>query len=72
VTLFDKSNGKTNGTDLSQIVAQRGQPLGMVIEGSVSNGVEVRLDPGVSVEQIKVGTFVTLQGSDNRFFWCGN
>ena len=72
MTLFDKSNGnsngETNGTDLSQIVAQRGQPLGMVIEGSVSNGVEVRLDPGVSVEQIKVGTFVTLQGSDNRFF----
>ena len=72
MTLFDKSNGNSNGettgTDLSQIVAQRGQPLGMVIEGSVSNGVEVRLDPGVSVEQIKVGTFVTLQGSDNRFF----
>ena len=72
MTLFDKSNGnsngETNGTDLSQIVAQRGQPLGMVIEGSVFNGVEVRLDPGVSVEQIKVGTFVTLQGSDNRFF----
>ena len=68
MTLFDKSNGETNGTDLSQIVAQRGQPLGMVIDGSVSNGVEVRLDPGVSVEQIKVGTFVTLQGSDNRFF----
>ena len=49
MTLFDKSNGnsngETNGTDLSQIVAQRGQPLGMVIEGSVSNGVEVRLDP---------------------------
>ena len=72
MTLFDKSNGNSNGettgTDLSQIVAQLGQPLGMVIEGSVSNGVEVRLDPGVSVEQIKVGTFVTLQGSDNRFF----
>ena len=72
MTLFDKSNGnsngETNGTDLSQIVAQHGQPLGMVIEGSVSNGVEIRLDPGVSVEQIKVGTFVTLQGSDNRFF----
>lgn len=62
------SNPETNGVDTHQIVAQRGQPLGMVIEGSVSNGVEVRLDPGVSVEQIKVGTFVTLQGTDNRFF----
>ena len=45
-----------------------GLPLGMVIEGSVANGVEVKLDPGVSVEQIKVGTFVTLQGANNRFF----
>ena len=40
----------------------------MVIEGSVANGVEIRLDSDVSVEQIKVGTFVTLQGSNNRFF----
>ena len=45
-----------------------GLPLGMVIDGSVANGVEVKLDPGVSVEQIKVGTFVTLQGANNRFF----
>ena len=54
--------------DNSRITAVSGLPLGMVIEGSVSNGVEVRLDPGVSVEQIKVGTFVTLQGTNNRFF----
>ena len=51
-----------------RIDAVPGLPLGMVIEGSVANGVEVKLDPGVSVEQIKVGTFVTLQGANNRFF----
>ena len=51
-----------------QIDSVPGLPLGMVIEGSVTNGVEVKLDPGVSVEQIKVGTFVTLQGANNRFF----
>ena len=45
-----------------------GQLLGMVIEGSVTDGVEVRLDPGASVERVKVGTFVTIQGSENRFF----
>ena len=54
--------------DNGRITAVPGLPLGMVIEGSVANGVEVRLDPGVSVEQIKVGTFVTLQGTSNRFF----
>ena len=57
-----------NGAGKGRLAAQQGQPLGMVIEGSVANGVEIRLDPDVSVEQIKVGTFVTLQGSNNRFF----
>ncbi|MCH9018594.1 MAG: DUF87 domain-containing protein, partial [Chloroflexi bacterium] len=59
---------ETNGANRGQTAPEQGQPLGMVIEGSVSNGVEVRLDPGVSVEQVKVGTFVTLQGTNSRFF----
>ena len=76
MTLFDENNGdgsgesrwEGNGLSRGHIAPEGGQPLGMVIEGSVANGVEVRLDPGVSVEQIKVGTFVTLQGTNNRFF----
>ena len=59
---------ETNGAGGARLTSEQGQPLGMVIEGSVANGVEVRLDPGVSVEQVKVGTFVTLQGANNRFF----
>ena len=43
-------------------------PLGLVVEGSLGRGVEVRLDADASVEDIKVGTFVTIQGSRNRFF----
>ena len=43
-------------------------PLGLVVEGSLGRGVQVRLDAGESVEDIKVGTFVTIQGSKNRFF----
>ena len=43
-------------------------PLGLVVEGSLGRGVEVRLDAGASVEDIKVGTFVTIQGSRHRFF----
>ena len=42
--------------------------LGVVVEGSLTQGVEVRLDPGTSVENVKVGTFVTIQGSQYRFF----
>ena len=59
---------ETNGVSNDHVHPGQGQPLGMVIEGSVAKGVEVRLDPGVSVEQVKVGTFVTLQGTRNRFF----
>ncbi len=43
------------------------QPLGMVVSGSLSEGVKVRLDDGVSIEDIKVGTFVSIQGQRNRF-----
>ena len=43
-------------------------PLGLVVDGSLGQGVEVRLDPATSVEEVKVGTFVTLQGEKLRFF----
>ena len=39
-----------------------------MVEGSLTNGVDVRLDSGTSVEDIKVGAFVTIQGSRHRFF----
>ena len=42
-------------------------PLGMVVSGSLSEGVKVRLDDGVSIEDIKVGTFVSIQGQRSRF-----
>ena len=45
-----------------------GQRLGMVVAGSLNDGVEVRLDAGASVEEVKVGAFVTIQGERMRFF----
>ena len=45
-----------------------GRPLGMVVDGSLTRGVEIRLDPSESVEDVKVGTFVTVQGERFRFF----
>ncbi|MGP0128472.1 MAG: helicase HerA domain-containing protein [cyanobacterium endosymbiont of Rhopalodia musculus] len=44
------------------------QPLGSVIEGSLSQGLEVRLHPDVSVEQMRVGKFLVVQGIRSRFF----
>ncbi|HAC63150.1 MAG TPA: ATPase, partial [Cyanothece sp. UBA12306] len=44
------------------------QPLGSVIEGSLSQGLEVRLHPDISVEQMRVGKFLVVQGVRSRFF----
>ena len=42
--------------------------LGMVVAGSLTEGMEVRLDPNTSIEEIKVGVFVNIQGDRLRFF----
>ena len=42
--------------------------LGMVVAGSLTQGVEARLDPDASIEDVKVGVFVNVQGRDMRFF----
>ena len=44
------------------------QNLGMVVSGSLTEGMEVRLDSSTSIEDIKVGTFVSIQGQRMRFF----
>ena len=44
------------------------QTLGMVVSGSLTEGMVVRLDADRSIEEIKVGTFVNMQGQHMRFF----
>ena len=48
--------------------AENRTPLGLVVDGSLSQGIEVRLDPSASIEDIKVGAFVTIQGQHSTFF----
>ncbi|MDJ0588407.1 MAG: ATP-binding protein [Pleurocapsa sp. MO_226.B13] len=43
-------------------------PLGSVIQGSLTKGLEVRLHPDVSVEDMRVGKFLVVQGIRSRFF----
>ncbi len=47
-----------------------GQPLGSVIQGSLTEGLEVRLHPDISVEDMRVGKFLVVQGMRSRFFVC--
>ena len=44
------------------------QPLGSVVQGSLSQGLEVRLHPDVFVEDMRVGKFLVVQGMRSRFF----
>lgn len=44
------------------------KPLGSVIQGSLSDGLEVRLHPDISVEDMRVGKFLVVQGRRSRFF----
>ena len=47
-----------------------GRPIGTVVGGSLSEGVEIRLHPSgeTLIEDVKVGTFVTIRGQRYRFF----
>ncbi len=43
-------------------------PLGSVIEGSLTGGLEVRLHPDISVEDMRVGKFLVVRGRQYDFF----
>ena len=66
--IFDHLDHFDQGTSNGATPQGQGQYLGMVVEGSLSDGLSVRLAHGASVERVKVGTFVTIQGTENRFF----
>ena len=42
--------------------------LGFVISGALTKGVDVRLDGDISVEDLAVGRYVTIEGRKRRFF----
>ena len=44
------------------------QRLGRVISGSLSRGLEVRLDRQVTTEELAVGSYVVIRGQQKRFF----
>jgi hypothetical protein len=42
--------------------------LATITQGSLTQGLEARLNPGVSIEDLRVGKFIVVQGYRNRFF----
>lgn len=59
----------SNGRDRDGAAAAAA-PLGMVVGGSLTQGVEIRLSPAGErvIEDVKVGTFLTIEGRRYRFF----
>lgn len=51
-------------------LGQLGQPLGSVTQGSLTGGLEVRLHPDISVEDMRVGKFLVVQGMRSRFLYA--
>ncbi|MBI4187177.1 MAG: ATP-binding protein [Chloroflexi bacterium] len=49
-------------------MTQEDNRLGIVVSGSLSKGIEVRLDGAASVEDVVVGRYVTMEGQRRRFF----
>ena len=43
-------------------------PMGTVIQGSLSEGLEVRLNGDVAVETMRVGKFLVVRGRQTHFF----
>ncbi|MEO0407761.1 MAG: DUF87 domain-containing protein [Cyanobacteria bacterium P01_A01_bin.135] len=44
------------------------RPLGAVVQGSLSQGLDVRLHADVSIEDVRVGKFVVVRGKRSQFF----
>ena len=44
------------------------EEIGVVVGGSLTEGVEVRLNPDTDTENLRVGAFVRVQGNSSRFF----
>ena len=55
---------------LASGLADSGMPWGLVVGGSLAQGIDIRLLPSGEkvIEDIKVGVFLTIQGERYRFF----
>ena len=47
---------------------ENGSLMGYVVGGSVDKGIEIKLDPSSPIEDVRLGSYVTIQGRSQRFF----
>jgi DNA helicase HerA-like ATPase len=54
--------------DLDKFFGARIPRLGVVVGGSLSRGLDARLDPDTEIENLAVGRYVVVHGHSRRFF----
>ena len=52
--------------------AETGQRLGVVVGGSISRGLAIKIDPQTPIEELAVGRYVVVHGQASRFFCMVN
>jgi DNA helicase HerA-like ATPase len=57
-----------NTSEKLSVNEQARQRLGIIVAGSLEAGIDVKLDGKVSVEDMAVGRYVTIEGRKQRFF----
>lgn len=60
--------GKRSPGDLDRFFGARVPRLGVVVGGSLSKGLDARLDPDTDIEALAVGRYVVVHGHSRRFF----
>jgi hypothetical protein len=46
----------------------QGKRLGIVVGGSLTEGIDVKLDSATPIEEMAVGRYVVIEGQKSRFF----
>src|SRR5579884_3584930 len=57
-----------NGKHKPQVEREAQEALGVIVRGSLAEGLEMRLAEGKSVEDLRAGEFIVVQGERNAFF----
>jgi DNA helicase HerA-like ATPase len=60
------------GFDDFAVQSQAGNKLGVVVGGSISRGLSIKLDPHVQIEELAVGRYIVVRGQNKRFFCMVN
>jgi len=64
----DVNNIDAWGFDDVVVQSQAGQRLGVVVGGSLSRGLSIKLDAYFAIEDLAVGRYIVVRGQHKRFF----